>query len=218
MNLPRKRPWRWTPLLAALMCLMAATAAWEMAQVAGHLRYFTRQLAPAYESAHALALRLEDVRATELAHALARSELDKDRLAQTLAGLREAMARDLERRERALAPDSSDQPHLRAVRDALASYERQWHRLSPPSASAEGRLAGAASTRAFEEARAAIEAWWQHASNQAREQERRADADVERAGLGLMGVVALALLLASGVANGAGLGTTRVDPERWASF
>lgn len=216
MNHPRKRPWRWTPLLAALLCLMVATTAWEMGQVASHLRTYSRQLAPAYESAHSLSLRLQDMRAIEFAHAQASTETDRERLAQRMDELREAALRELDRRERELAPGDAAQPQqLRAVREALAAYDTQWQRLRPISRPGAG---ADPSTRAFEQARVAIDAWWSHTSGQAREQERRADADVERARLGFMGVVALALLLASGVAAGGALGTTRVDPERWASF
>ena len=219
-----KTPWRWTWLLSALLCLLALTTAWELSRLAAHARFYAQELLPTVESAHGLSASLQALRRTEYAHALATGGYERDRQEQRMAELREAVAHELDAMERGLAPGSADRAHLRAVRAAFNNYLQQWERLRTQLRQSAGlpadarRLLEGPTARAFDEAQAALDAWWNDDAQRAREQQSHVDRDAEGALIGLLGVVGLALLLASGAVAGAAKPTTRVDPERWASF
>lgn len=220
-----KTPWPWTWLLAALLCLLAATTAWELSRLASHARFYAQELLPAHESAHGLTLSLQDMRRTEYAYALANGSAERERLAQRMSDLGDATQRRLDALERGLAPGSPELRQLRAVRTALGAYLMQWERQRRPlgqsasAAAADARaLLEGATARAFDDSLSALDAWWADEAQRARAQEQLVEVDAERAVLGMLGVVGLALLLASGAVAGASGSITRVDPERWASF
>ncbi len=194
-------------LLLALLCAMAATAAWEMGGLVGNTRYYAQNLVPSYESEHGLSIHLDAMRRAELEHVLASSPAEMDEQERRIGDSRERVGQALDRYAQQLVSDEQDKRHLEAVRAALADDYAQWDPVralsrqtaTDPSKAAEARrLLEGPSAQAFDKLRAAVDAWWAYNVQLAQEEAAHSDAVYDRARLGLFGMVALALGLGLG--------------------
>ena len=194
-------------LLLALLCVMAATAAWEMGSLVGNTRYYAQNLVPSYESEHGLSIQLDDMRRAELEHVLASSPTEMDEQERRIGDSRERVGQTLDRYAQQLVSNEQDKRHLETVRAALGDYYAQWDPVralsrqtaTDPSKEAEARrLLEGPSAQAFDSLRAAVDAWWAYNVQLAHEEAAHSDAVYDRARLGLFGMVALALGLGLG--------------------
>ncbi|MBZ8143290.1 methyl-accepting chemotaxis protein, partial [Rubrivivax gelatinosus] len=196
-------------LLLALLCAMAAMAAFQMSRLADNANYYAVNLVPSYESQHAISLALGDIRRFESRHILLNDAADMDKVEASISERRKAIGTALDRYEKELLSDDQDRQLLGAVRKSVDAYYASWatmqqlSRATTTDASkakeATNYLVGPSAT-AYEAAHAALGQWWDYNVKLAQEQTVTAAGTYSSAKLALGTMVLVALVLGIGAA------------------
>ncbi|WP_200232377.1 methyl-accepting chemotaxis protein, partial [Rubrivivax gelatinosus] len=196
-------------LLLALLCAMAAVAAFQMSRLADNARYYTINLVPSYETEHAVSLALGDLRRLENRHILLNDPAHMDQVEAKLAEQNKLISTLLDKYEKDLVSDDRDRQLLGDVRKAVGAYDATWTNLkqlsratvTDPSKTQEATkyLVGPSAT-AYDVAHAAIGAWWDYNVKLSQEQTTTAEATYSSAKLVLGTMVLVALGLGIGAA------------------
>lgn len=191
-------------LLLALLCAMAAMAAWQVRNLANDTRYFSDNIVPSHETGKKVLFSLGQEQRQQLLHLMATSDEEMNGIERSMAKLRQDVNQELATYEKELASDDADRRLLAQAREAVNAYYQTFEKVRPLSRQAlenpvklqqATELMHAEGAKAYETAEKVLEAWWQHNVDlgQQRAQEasqRRTSALVS---LGVLAIVALAM-------------------------
>jgi methyl-accepting chemotaxis protein len=196
-------------LVLALLCLMAAVAAWQMGRLADNSNNYAVNLVPSFETEHRVALALADVRRLEFRHLAANTLPDMDQAEAQIADFRKVAADGLERYARDLVSDGEDKRLLDTAKTRIAAYYAEWEKLRPlsrltasdPSKTDEANtmILGASAT-AYLAAQDAVQKWWDYNVKLSHEQGLSAQSTYSSAKAALLAMAAAALALGAAAA------------------
>jgi len=189
-------------IVLALMCLMASVAGWQMMRLADAAHYYAINLVPSYQAQHLMAQSLADVRRIEFQHVASNSQEGIAENEAALARARQVVDKQLEFYGANLVSDDHDKALLAASKAAIAAYYAEWEKVLPvsrrtvvdPAATDEAmHLMLSESAKAYEKARAAIDASWDYNVKLSGDQEAAAEHTWTQARTTLIALVVVAL-------------------------
>ena len=197
-------------VILALLCLMAASAAWQASNLAGNSRYYAENLVPSFRMAHEVAMDLDSIRRWEYRHIVNDDLKSKDESEAKILEFQKGIQTKLDRYEREMVTNDEDRRAVAAVRAGVSAYTTIWETLRPISrASVQDRnkyteavrMISGPSSAEFQKAVEAAEKWWAVNGDLADEQQTNASNTYTNAKLtlGLMVVAALGLGIAAAI-------------------
>ena len=158
-------------LVLALLCAMAAVAAWQMGKLAANTAEYADDLVPSFAAQHEITLSLASERRAEFRHILSKDAAEKERNQAQVLAFRKAALEQVDKYEKDYVSDAEDRRRLAKTRAAVDAYVALWEplrALSDQSLADPAKLAEAAaamngpSAKAFAEVDAAVQDWWNY--------------------------------------------------------
>ena len=196
-------------LVLALLCAMAGVAAWQMGRLAANTAEYATDLVPSFAAQHQITLALGRERRAEFRHILAKDAAEMERNATQAETARKSVVEQFDKYEKDDVSDAEDKRRLDKARAATTAYFALWEplrALSVQSLTDPARLAEAAaamngaSAKAFADADAAVQDWWDYNVQLSDNEARSSKETYFSAKLALGAMVVLALALGSAAA------------------
>ncbi len=158
-------------LVLGLLCAMAGVAAWQMGRLAASTADYADDLVPSFAVQHQVMLQLDEERRNEYRHILSRGDAEKNRVEAEIVARRQAIGEQLDKYQKEYISDDEDRRRLDKVRRLLDIYYAQWQPLrelsrqtavDPSQLDAAGARMTGESSKAFVDANAAVQDWWNY--------------------------------------------------------
>ncbi len=155
-------------LLLALLVLVAGLATWQLRSLAGNTEAFATNIVPSLELQNKMSYSLAGIRRSVLAHILADTPAEKDRIEADIAAYRKAMDEAIDTYARTMVVDAEDKRLTMDVRAKMDAYLATWEQLrvvsrktaTDPAAEVEAKKLLAGNLAVFQAAQAAVDAGW----------------------------------------------------------
>ena len=194
--------------LLALMCALAAAAAYLLADINDEVVNFADNAVPSLQAQNKIGLAVSSLRRWEYRHILMNTAAEMDAVEQKIASIQDGITADLDRYAKTLLSDDKDRQLLEKSREALQAYYTQWNVLKgisrqtitdPAKANEAAKFMAGPSFKRFQDAEAAVEAWWTYNVELTAAYRQAAATSYREARMVLSGVV-LAALIIGGIA------------------
>lgn len=133
-------------LLLALLCAMAAMAAWQVRNLANDTRYFSDNIVPSHETGKKVLFSLGQEQRQQLLHLMATSDEEMNGIERSMAKLRQDVNQELATYEKELASDDADRRLLAQAREAVNAYYQTFEKVRPPVEAGAGEPRQAAAS------------------------------------------------------------------------